>query len=189
MKDTLWKRLGYFNHILVTSVNLFLWHVKAPKLFIASCTEELCLKWTLTFVYISGEFGSVYKARLKQQRSTETVVVAVKTMKGSVAFCSTIPRTSCSCSTVEVESVNVLPYIRKLLREKTFANNWWKYDFRGENLCGLLTFAVPKDTTPRICGETFAYSHKTAKFAQVFSLKSFPLYGMVWMYYGDGHHI
>ena len=32
----------------------------------------------------SGEFGSVYKARLKQKRSAETIIVAVKTMKGTV---------------------------------------------------------------------------------------------------------
>ena len=53
-----------------------------------------------------------------------------------------------------------------------------KYDFPGENFHGLLTFAMPKDATPQILqGETFVYSHKTTKFAKVFSLNSFPLYG------------
>ena len=34
---------------------------------------------------------------------------------------------------------------------------------------------------PKFCGETFANSHKTAKFAKVFSLKSFPPYGItIW---------
>ena len=41
-----------------------------------------------------------------------------------------------------------VPYSRKLLREKTFAN-WWKYDFRGKNFHRLLTFAAPKDATPQ----------------------------------------
>ena len=57
-----------------------------------------------------------------------------------------------------------------------------KYDFRGENFCGLLAYATPKDTTPpNFTEKTFANSHKTAKFMKVFSLKSFPLYGtIVW---------
>ena len=43
----------------------------------------------------------------------------------------------------------------------------------------MLTFAVPKDTMlPNFTEKTFANSHKTAKFAKVFSLESFPLYGM-----------
>ena len=50
-------------------------------------------------------------------------------------------------------------------------------NFRKENFCRLLTFAVPNYATPPNCTEkTFAYSHKTARFAKVFSLKSFPLY-------------
>jgi len=53
-----------------------------------------------------------------------------------------------------------------------------KYDFRGENFHGLLTFAAPKDTTPPNFAEnTFADSHKTTKSAKVFSLESFLLYG------------
>ena len=44
-----------------------------------------------------------------------------------------------------------------------------KIDFRGENFCGLLTFATPKDATPtNFMEKTFAYSHKTTKFAKVF---------------------
>ena len=62
---------------------------------------------------------------------------------------------------------------RKLLRISK------KYDFRGENFCGLLTFAAPKDTMPQNFAEkTFANSHKTTKFMKVFSLESFPLYGI-----------
>ena len=58
----------------------------------------------------------------------------------------------------------------KYSREKTFA----KYDFYGENFCGILTFAVPKDITPpNFMKRNFANSHKTAKFAEVFSLEGF----------------
>ena len=38
---------------------------------------------------------------------------------------------------------------------------------------------MPKDTTPPIfVDKTFANSDKTAKFTKVFSLESFPLYGI-----------
>ena len=51
-------------------------------------------------------------------------------------------------------------------------------NFCGENFCGFLAFAVPKDTTPPIFAvKNFVNSHKTAKFGKVFSLESFPLYG------------
>ena len=41
-------------------------------------------------------------------------------------------------------------------------------------------FAAPKDATPQKFAEkTFACSHKTANFAKVSSLKSFPLYSNV----------
>ena len=54
-----------------------------------------------------------------------------------------------------------------------------KCDFRGENFHGLLAFAAPKDATPpNFAEKTFADSHKSAKFTKVFSLKSFPLYGI-----------
>ena len=64
------------------------------------------------------------------------------------------------------------------------AENFWrrkllrigeKYDLHGENFRGLLPFAMPKDGTPPNFAEK---SHKTAKFVKVFSLKSFPLYGI-----------
>ena len=52
-----------------------------------------------------------------------------------------------------------------------------KYDFHGENFHGLLTFAASKDTMLPNCEEKiFTNSHKTVKFAIVFSLESFPLY-------------
>ena len=48
----------------------------------------------------------------------------------------------------------------------------WEKNFRR-----LLTFVAPKDATPPSFAEkTFANRHKTAKFAKVFSLESFPLY-------------
>ena len=53
-----------------------------------------------------------------------------------------------------------------------------KYDFRGD-FRGLLPFATPTDAMPpNFTEKTFANSHKTAKFAKVFSLESFPLYGI-----------
>ena len=59
-----------------------------------------------------------------------------------------------------------------------------KYNFHGENLRGLLTSAVPKDATPpNFMEKTFANCHKTTKFAKVFSLESFPLYGMLFTHY------
>ena len=52
-----------------------------------------------------------------------------------------------------------------------------KYDFRGENFCGLLVFAAPNNvTSPNFVMKTFANSHKTMKFVKVCSLESFPLY-------------
>ena len=67
-----------------------------------------------------------------------------------------------------------------------------KYKFCGENsqiantifvekTHRLLTFAALKDTTlPNFKEKSFANSHKTAKFAKIFSLESFPLYNIVW---------
>ena len=58
--------------------------------------------------------------------------------------------------------------------------------FERENFHGLLAFAAPKDAMlPNFEKKTFVNSHKTAKFAKVFSLESFPLYGSVlraWRY-------
>ena len=54
-----------------------------------------------------------------------------------------------------------------------------KCDFRRENFHGLLAHAMPKDTTPpNFAEKTFTNSHKTAKFAKVFSFESFPLYSI-----------
>ena len=65
--------------------------------------------------------------------------------------------------------------------------------FEGENFCelvkntifmeethGLLAFAALKDTMlPNFKEKSFANSHKTVKFVEVFSLESFPLYSIV----------
>ena len=52
-----------------------------------------------------------------------------------------------------------------------------KYDFHGEDSRRLLACATPKDATPPDFAEkTFVNSHKTVKFAKVFSLESFPIY-------------
>ena len=59
-------------------------------------------------------------------------------------------------------------------REKTFIN-WGKIRFsRIAHFCH-----VKGRHTPNFAEKTFVYSHKTAKFAEVFSLKSFPLYGIM----------
>ena len=53
------------------------------------------------------------------------------------------------------------------------------YDLCGENCHGLLACAAPKGaTTQNFAEKTFANSHKTKKFAKVFSLESFPLYSI-----------
>jgi len=70
-------------------------------------------------------------------------------------------------------------YSGKLLREKTFAN-WLKNTIFAEKTftdCSLLP--CRKVPSPQnFTAKTFVDSHKTAKFAKVFSLESFPLYGM-----------
>ena len=52
-------------------------------------------------------------------------------------------------------------------------------NFHRENFHGLLVDATKRCHTPKCRGETFANSHKTSKFAEVFSLESFPLYGNI----------
>ena len=53
-----------------------------------------------------------------------------------------------------------------------------KYDFPREKFRILLAFAAPKDAMPpNFMEKTFANSHKTEKFAKVFFLESFPVYG------------
>ena len=52
-----------------------------------------------------------------------------------------------------------------IFAEKTFAD------------CSLLQ--RQKMPRPNFAEKTFAYSHKTAKFTKVFSLTSFPLYGIL----------
>ena len=67
-------------------------------------------------------------------------------------------------------SYTAVPYSVKLLREKTFMN-WSKIRFLRRNFCGLLAFAVPKNTTlPSFVEKIFTNSHKTTKFARKFSL-------------------
>ena len=58
-----------------------------------------------------------------------------------------------------------------------------KYDFHGENFHRLLAFTTSKDGKPtKLCGEIFADSHKTVKFAKVFR---YTVYIMWWSC--DGH--
>ena len=50
--------------------------------------------------------------------------------------------------------------------------------FEGQNFHGLLTgVAAKKATPPNFSEKSFVNSYKTSKFAKVFSLESFPLYG------------
>ena len=71
----------------------------------------------------------------------------------------------------------LIPHSGNLSREKTF-ENLWKMGFQGENFRGLLsrTVYIPP-SLQTIVDKTFTDRHKTAKFAKVFSLESFPLYG------------
>ena len=53
-------------------------------------------------------------------------------------------------------------------------------NFRGRKLLQIARFCRAEGRhTPNFTEKTFAYSHKTVKFANVFSLESFPLYGTV----------
>ena len=52
-----------------------------------------------------------------------------------------------------------------------------------EKLLRIARFCSAKGRhAPNFAEKTFAYSHKTVKFAKVFSLESFPLYGTVFIY-------
>ena len=69
--------------------------------------------------------------------------------------------------------LHTLGYSGKLSREKTLRIGE-KYDFRG-----LLAFAVPKDAMPQILRRKLScIATKPLNSQKVFSLKSFPLYGI-----------
>ena len=68
-----------------------------------------------------------------------------------------------------------MPYSGKLLQEKS----WWKKFFWWRNLHLIAQWCHQKTPAFKFCGKTFANSHKTAKLTKVFSLKSFPPYGIV----------
>ena len=72
-----------------------------------------------------------------------------------------------------------MPYSGKLSREKSFAN-LWKIQF-SRKLLQIVSFCCANRChAPKISQKiTFTNSHKTAKFAKVFSLESLPLYGML----------
>ena len=56
--------------------------------------------------------------------------------------------------------------------------------FTEKTFCGLLTCSVPNNSMPPdFVEKTLANSHKTTKFAKVFSLESFPLYSIVLLYW------
>ena len=74
-----------------------------------------------------------------------------------------------------------MPYSGKLSRKKTFAK-WWKIQFSRRKLSRIARFYHAKGRhAPNFEEKTFVYSHKTTKFAKVFSLESFPLYGNTWL--------
>ena len=69
--------------------------------------------------------------------------------------------------------LHTLGYSGKLSREKTLRIGE-KYNFRG-----LLAFAVPKDAMPQILRRKLScIATKPLNSQKVFSLKSFPLYGI-----------
>ena len=66
-------------------------------------------------------------------------------------------------------------YSGKRLREKT----WWKIRFSRRKISWIARFCCAKGHhNSKFRRETFANSHKTAKFAKVFYHKTFPLYGI-----------
>ena len=69
---------------------------------------------------------------------------------------------------------------KKKMVEKTFSQRKLSQrNFHRENFHGLFAGAT-KDTTPlNVVEKTLVNSHKTLKFAKVFSLKSFPLYSNI----------
>ena len=87
--------------------------------------------------------------------------------------------TSTTSSVPRSSPLKAILYSGKLSREKTFAN-WWKRQFSWRKLSRNACCAAPKDTTPpNFAEKNFVNSHKTAKFAKVFSLESFPLYDIL----------
>ena len=76
-------------------------------------------------------------------------------------------------------------------RQKALYTVQWK-TFKGENFCKLVKIRFSRRKlsqiarfcsakgchAPNFAEKTLAYSHKTAKFAKVFSPESFPLYGI-----------
>ena len=66
----------------------------------------------------------------------------------------------------------------EIFEEKNFVNKW-KIRFREENFCRLLTCAAKGHQTKNLIEKTFVNSYKILKSANVFSLKSFLLYGIL----------
>ena len=75
----------------------------------------------------------------------------------------------------------LIPYSRKLSKEKTFAN-WWTMQFLLRKFSRIARFCHAKGHhTPNFAEKNFVYSHKTAKFTKVFSLESFLLYDVLFL--------
>ena len=75
-------------------------------------------------------------------------------------------------SSYEASSIMCLPYSGKLSRKKTLVENAIFANKTFLN-CSLV---LPKNSTLPNFVKTFTNSHKTLKFAKVFSLESFPQY-------------
>ena len=76
-----------------------------------------------------------------------------------------------------VKCYSHIPYSGKLSREKTFARIGGNTIFAEKTCADCSLLQRQRTSRPKFRGENFAYSHKTAKFAKVFPLESFPLYG------------
>ena len=82
-----------------------------------------------------------------------------------------------------IEFSENVPYSGKLFERENFHKLVKKTIFAGKIFmdCSLL---LPTDAMPpNLTEKTFVNSHKTVKFAKVFLLESFPLYGMVHTHY------
>ena len=80
---------------------------------------------------------------------------------------------------VHIYNYIYVPYIGKLSREKTFTNPWRTRNSQRKLLWIAWRHQLSVSVAVDFRRETFMGRHKTTKFAKVFSLEIFPLYGII----------
>ena len=130
------------------------------------------LNWVSTIIlYIASE-------RLVIQTYYFALVQMRTSMKRQCSACKYQPAHACSS---QAHAHNCVPYSGNFQGRK-LSQIGEKYNFHRENFCGLLTHAVPKDTTPpNFMEKTFVNSHKMQN-VQKFSPSSFQLYSMLLLF-------